>query len=336
MISSVRLENIQKNLSSNFSLNVDRLEFHNKYIHVIVGPNGSGKTTLLRLIALLDKPDRGRVLFNDKDVFENDGRGPLRRRIGFLMQNPYLFDGDVLDNVSLGLKIRKYPNNEIRSRVKNILRTWNIQHLAGQKVKCLSSGEYQKVAIAQVLVLEPEVILIDEPTANIDTQSIFSIEETIRDIQKKVNSTIIMTTHSFTQAYRMSSEIISVREGKVVDFVHENVFFGEIKSSTGSLQCMDVSKGVRIVFSTEKKGNSFIAVDPENIIISKDIVKTSARNAFNGIILKIESQGANIRVLIDIGVQIYSIITRQSFEEMGINVRSRVCVSFKVNSVKVI
>jgi len=253
MISSVRLENIQKNLSSNFSLNVDRLEFHNKYIHVIVGPNGSGKTTLLRLIALLDKPDRGRVLFNDKDVFENDGRGPLRRRIGFLMQNPYLFDGDVLDNVSLGLKIRKYPNNEIRSRVKNILRTWNIQHLAGQKVKCLSSGEYQKVAIAQVLVLEPEVILIDEPTANIDTQSIFSIEETIRDIQKKVNSTIIMTTHSFTQAYRMSSEIISVREGKVVDFVHENVFFGEIKSSTGSLQCMDVSKGVRIVFSTEKR-----------------------------------------------------------------------------------
>lgn len=337
-ICSVTLKNVRKRYHpAHFTLHINNLEFRNRNIHVIVGPNGSGKSSLLKLIALLDKPDEGGILFNGKDTFLNHGgRNRLRKSIGFVMQNPYLFNMNVFENVALGLQMRKYPRNEIVSKVKNIVSSLRIQHLAERRVKYLSRGEYQKVAIAQVLVLEPEIILMDEPAANIDAQSTLSIEEAVKNIQKNFNSIIIMTTHSLTQAYRISPEIISIREGRIVDFVHENIFFGEIKDSAGGLQCMNASEGVEIIFSTEKRGNGYIAIDPENIIISKDAVKTSARNTFSGKIIKIELLGPNVRVLIDAGVQIYSVITKQSFQELGINLGSTACAGFKVNSVKVL
>jgi len=224
MIDSIRLKDIRKKYPlADFTLHIDDLELKNHHIHAIVGSNGSGKSTLLKLISLLDKPQEGRILFNNRDVFPGPGRnghGRLRRNIGFLTQTPYLFNLDVFENVALGLRIRKYPRDEIISRVGDVLETLNIRHLAGRRPRHLSRGEHQKVAIAQVIVLEPEVILMDEPAANIDAQSILSIEEAIRAIQKKINSMIIMTTHSLTQANRVSPDIISIKEGRVVDFVH--------------------------------------------------------------------------------------------------------------------
>ena len=222
MIDSIRLKDIRKKYPlADFTLHIDDLELKNHHIHAIVGSNGSGKTTLLKLISLLDKPQEGRILFNNRNVFpRRNGHERLRQNIGFLTQTPYLFNLDVFENIALGLRIRKYPRNEIVSKVNDVLETLNIRHLAGRRPRHLSRGEYQKVAIAQVIVLEPEVILMDEPAANIDTQSILSIEGAIRAIQKKINSMIIMTTHSLTQANRVSPDIISIKEGRVVDFVH--------------------------------------------------------------------------------------------------------------------
>lgn len=335
-VSSIALENIHKRYHPGwFSLHIDNLTFSRDNTYCIVGPNGSGKSSILKLIALLIKPDEGNILFNG--IFSNNNqRGRLLRKIGFVMQKPYLFNTTVFENVALGLKIRSYPRNEIISKVTNILETLKIRHLAEQKPRFLSGGEYQKAAIAQILVLEPQVILLDEPAANVDSQSVLSIEETVKLIQKKTKSIVIMTTHSLTQAYRMSPDIISIREGRIVDFVHENVFFGQIKEVAGGLQGMQICAGIEIVFSTKRRGKSYIAIDPEDIIISKEAVRTSARNTFSGSIIKMESLGPNIRLLIDVGVPIYSVITKQSFKEMDINLGMPVCVSFKVNSVEVI
>jgi len=212
MIDLIKLQNIRKiHHSSDFTLHIDDLEFSNRNIHAILGPNGSGKSTLLKIIALLEKPDEGKILFN------NNGHPLLRRKIGFLMQTPYLFNMSVFENIALGLKIRKYPRHEIISKVNAMLTTLRIQHLAKRSIKDLSRGEYQKVSIAQVFVLEPEIILMDEPAANIDKQSTLFIEEALKDIHQKINSIIIMTTHSLTQACRVSPEIISIKGGRVVD-----------------------------------------------------------------------------------------------------------------------
>ena len=159
MISSITLEDISKKFSSsNFSLHIDHFKFGDHDLHVIVGPNGSGKSTLLKLISLMDKPDEGRILFDDNDILHaNNGRGKLRKKIGFVTQNPYLFNMDVFDNIVLGLKIRKYQQGEITSKAAEILDILKISHLQHRNIKELSGGECQKVALAQVLVLKPEV-----------------------------------------------------------------------------------------------------------------------------------------------------------------------------------
>ncbi|MFH1504184.1 MAG: ABC transporter ATP-binding protein [Candidatus Omnitrophota bacterium] len=212
MISSIKLEGVQKNyLASEFSLKVDKLEFKNTDINIIVGQNGSGKSTLLKLIALLDKPDKGRIVFDGGKVF--------RKKIGFLAQHPYLFDMSVFDNVALGLKLRKYPKVKINSRVNEILDILNIKHLAKRHVKFLSGGERQKAAIAQILVMEPQVILMDEPAAGVDKHSVAFIEKIIKDIHRRLKPLILLTTHSLSQADRISSRVVSLCGGKIYDRV---------------------------------------------------------------------------------------------------------------------
>lgn len=217
MINSVSLKGLGKQYGPDgFSLYIENLEFHNRQIHVIVGPNGSGKSALLNILALLESPDKGTICLDGEQVFPVNGtRRQLQKKIGFVRQSPYLFNMDVFDNVALGLRIRKYRDNEIISRVNAILAALKIENIKNRHVSSLSGGEYQKVAIAQVFVLEPEVILMDEPTANIDRESVFSIEETLKNIQGKLNSIVIMTTHSLDQALRMSHDIISLNDGRL-------------------------------------------------------------------------------------------------------------------------
>jgi len=218
MISSIALKRIRKKYdSAHFALHIDDLEFNNSNIHAIVGSNGSGKTSLLKLIALLDKPDTGNILFNnDKNILFNENSGHrLRKKIGFVMQNPYLFNTTAFDNVALGLKIRKLQRSEVASKVRDMMGALKIEYLAKERIKYLSRGEYQKVAIAQALVPEPEVILMDEPAANVDEQSTLSIEEMVKKIHERFKPVIIMTTHSLNQAHRVSPEVISIKEGRI-------------------------------------------------------------------------------------------------------------------------
>lgn len=235
MIASLELQHIYKEYKgSQFSLSIKNLKFKNEHIQVIVGPNGSGKSAFLNLLAFLDIPDQGTLLVDNKPVaFNNKISAQFHKRIGFVRQTPYLFNMNVFENVALGLRIRRNPRSEVMSKACAMLETLNIQHLTKRNITRLSKGEYQKVAIAQILVLEPEIILMDEPAANIDAQSTLLIEETVKNIQKKVNAIIIMTTHSLAQAYRMSSDIVSIQEGRIVSFIHENRFFEQMNDATG-------------------------------------------------------------------------------------------------------
>lgn len=338
MISSIKLENVHAGLNGgNFSLCINNLEFRNNNISVIVGQNGSGKTTLLKTIALMNVPYKGSILFDGVNVLQSaDVRKSFKKKIGFIMQNPYLFNMDVSGNVALGLKIRKYPKRETVSKVRGILETMGISHLANRNIRHLSGGERQKVAIAQILVFEPEIILMDEPTANIDSRSVLFIEESVKEIRKKLGSILIVTTNSFNQAYRMSSDIIAMNNGQIADFVSENVFSGNLSECDGGLKRMDVCPGTAIIVSTERSGKIHIAIDPRDIIIFREAPNTSARNCFKGTVAGTETIGPNVRLLVDAGVNIYALITKQSFEEMGINIGSNVFASFKVNSVKVL
>lgn len=231
-ISKITLKDIYKRYdSSGFTLHIESLELDNRSIHVVVGQNGSGKSTLLNILTLLERSHKGNVFYNGAAIsLRGDSRKRLYPKIGFVKQNPFLFNMSVYENIVLGLKIRNCPKKEISPKANEMLSRLDIKHLAQRRVKDLSRGEYQKVAIAQVLALESELIVLDEPAANIDEKSTMLIEDTIKEIHRKCSPIIIMTTHSLSQANRISDDILEVSDGKITELSNKRFFNDDIKN----------------------------------------------------------------------------------------------------------
>ncbi len=148
----------------NIDLGIERGE-----VFVTIGPTGSGKTTLLRLVGLLEKPTSGNIYF-DGHVVNNSERQRLeiRRRLAMVSQKPAVFNASVFDNVAYGLRIRKENGASLRHKVMNVLETVGLSGYETRDARTLSGGETQRVALARAMVIEPELLLLDEPTANLD------------------------------------------------------------------------------------------------------------------------------------------------------------------------
>lgn len=187
-------------------------------VYAVVGPNGAGKTTLLRLLGLLEKPVQGRILFKG---FDTTARWPdclaLRRQIGFVHQNQVFFQASVYENVAAGLRFRGWPRTQVRMRVQETLATFGLTPLAKRAAASLSGGEAQKVALAQVMVFAPEILLLDEPTANLDPRHTQEFENLLREIHSRRDTVIILVTHDLGQAERLSQELIFMCQGEIVE-----------------------------------------------------------------------------------------------------------------------
>jgi tungstate transport system ATP-binding protein len=182
-------------------------------ILTIIGPNGSGKTSLLRIMALLDRPAAGEVYYRGEKV-DNSSAGALRGKVTMVFQKAALFNTTIYKNVAYGLEIKKRPENEINRRVKRALSLVGLEKYAGRRAKKLSGGEQQRVVLARTLVLEPELLLLDEPTANLDPANATAIEKIIRKI--KGETTVVLATHNIFQAKRMSDRIACLLDGVII------------------------------------------------------------------------------------------------------------------------
>lgn len=199
------LVNIRKSYNSRLVLDIGSLTFENGKIYAILGQNGSGKTTMLRLIAGIDKPDCGDILFGDKENGTTD--------ISYLSQNPYIFDFTVIQNVMLGMGNKP----DTASSAEEALNYVGMKGFAGTGARSLSGGEGQRIAVARTLVLEKSLVLLDEPAAFVDASSIHLIENYIKASNRKNDSTIIFNTHNPSQALRIADEVILLHEGKVIE-----------------------------------------------------------------------------------------------------------------------
>lgn len=331
------LQKIQSDVAD-FSLIVDDCRLDRGKIYAIAGPNGCGKSTFLNLLAFLVPPTRGSLVFDGNPVNYADSTGLLnaRRRIAYLMQDPYIFNMSVRDNVGCGLKLRGCSRRMIRERTDEVLDTLQLSDLADRPAHTVSGGEAQRVALARTLVLDADVFLLDEPTANVDEQNIHVVEALILRLNRERNATVILSTHSRDQACRMSQNLISIIKGRISDISYENVFSGTLKKEDDGLRTVTVFEKVELRVGQGNEGDVTIAIDPEDILLSGEEIRSSALNRFAGTITKVEDVNGSLRVFIDTGVTLCALITRRSFLDMGLNIGKRVWVTFKANAVKVL
>ena len=213
----LKVENLSRSYKDGFTLQIPCLEFQEGKSYVLFGPNGAGKTTLLNLLAFLDFPQEGKVLFKEKEIVPyNSNLASLRKKVTLVMQDPYLFEGSVIQNLYYGLKLRSLRFNEVEEKIEDTLNMLSLWGLRNRDVQTLSGGERQKLALARAIILDVEVLLLDEPTPHLDEICTAFIEEFINNIvTNRSSQTLIMATHNLEQAHRLSKEIIFLQDGRV-------------------------------------------------------------------------------------------------------------------------
>jgi tungstate transport system ATP-binding protein len=198
---------------------------------VVIGPSGAGKTTLLRLIDLLEYPTGGRLSFDGQDTtrLDNYDRLKLRRKIGMVFQSTILFSTSVYSNVAYGLRLRDKPWDIETKSVSRALKTVSLENFQQRYAKTLSGGEAQRVAIARVLAYEPELLLLDEPTANLDPTNTSTVENAIKKAKEEYGATVIIATHNMFQARRLADRVALLLGGKFVEVSDPETMFTNAK-----------------------------------------------------------------------------------------------------------
>jgi tungstate transport system ATP-binding protein len=217
------LSGVQQAYNGRIVLDIDHLHVRRGEILGLVGPSGAGKSTLLRLLAFLERPSAGSLAYQDRPCDETWPDLNARRRVTMVFQNPHLLRRSVTDNVAYGLNIRGRANG--RKDVAQIIEQLGLQELASAHAHTLSGGEAQRVALARALVLQPDILLLDEPTSNLDPYNIKLIEAIVRRANSEEGTTIVVVTHNVFQARRLASRVGLLLSGKLVEVAETEAFF---------------------------------------------------------------------------------------------------------------
>jgi tungstate transport system ATP-binding protein len=349
----IELEDVTKNYGDLTALDHVSLKVRQGEILTIAGPNGSGKTTMLRIMALVDTPTSGEVYFNDAKV-SDENWSEIRTKCTMVLQKTVLFNTTVYKNVAYGLKLRGFSKKEIDNRVGDALDLVKLNGYEKRLAKELSGGEQQRVSLARALVLDTELLLLDEPTANLDPKNMSIIEEIVSRVSRERNDTVVMATHNLFQAETVAKRAALLLGGKIVEigtaqeifrtpskhlasFARlENMFSGTSRILKEGTSLIDVGDGVEIEAALKESGKTRVFMRPEDIILSRKPISSSARNVFKGRVVEISDLKSVVRLKVDAGKQFVVQITKRSFNEMQLNVRSEVFLTFKASSVHVI
>ena len=212
----INVTNVNKKYNGQIVLEDISFEVNEGEFVSILGSSGCGKTTLLKILIGIEKPDTGEILKDGVDITNNS---PSKRGMGLVFQNYALFPNmNVYNNVAYALKCQKLPKEEIKKRVEDVLSTVGLSDFANKRPSKMSGGQQQRVAIARTLALNPDIILFDEPMAALDADIRMSLRKEIKELQKKLNKTMIYVTHDQEEAFSMSDRIIVMNESHIVQY----------------------------------------------------------------------------------------------------------------------
>ena len=212
-MSSVRLQSVSKSFGDHRAVSDFSLEIAEGEFLVLLGPSGCGKTTTLRMIAGFVEPSAGRILFGDRDVTDLP---PYERNTGLVFQGYALFPHlSVFENVAFGLRMRKLDRAVIGKRTQEALRLVRLDALAERMPRQLSGGQQQRVALARALVIEPEILLLDEPLSNLDAKLREEVRVEIRQLQRRLGLTTVMVTHDQEEALSVADRLVVMSNGGI-------------------------------------------------------------------------------------------------------------------------
>lgn len=210
-----KIERLKLEFAKRTILEIKELAISSRSLNILTGANGSGKSTLLAILAFLQQPTAGNVEFAESaTIWNNRCLQKLRRKVTLMHQAPYLFAGTVADNLEFGLTLRGISGKERCKRVTDALEMAGLPNFAERNALELSGGETRRVAIARALALQPEVLLLDEPLANVDIETSKLIEELISGLPAK-GCTVIMSTHDDNHAFKFAARGIHLVAGKL-------------------------------------------------------------------------------------------------------------------------
>jgi tungstate transport system ATP-binding protein len=197
-------------------LDIEELCFEKGKITAVIGPSGAGKSTLLSIINGLDTATKGQIVFDGK-VLDKKPDIEIRRQMSMVFQKPVVFNTSVYKNIAYGLKLRGIPKGEITESVEEILELTGLKDRMKQKARTLSGGEAQRLNLARAMVFKPKVLLLDEPTANLDPANVAMIEKLIMHAKTEYGTSVIIVTHNMFQAKRISDNAVFLLNGSIVE-----------------------------------------------------------------------------------------------------------------------
>jgi len=334
---------------------------------VVVGPNGAGKSTLLLALARLLRPQRGRVAFRESRG-ERDDDLAHRRRIGLVLPDPILLDASVFDNVASGLRFRGVPRDEVRARVADWLGRLGIAHLRDRPARQISSGEAQRVSLARALVVEPDLLLLDEPFASVDAMTRALLLDDLENLLRATPVACVAVTHDLDEAVRLGDRVAVLLEGRLRQCDHpERVLAAPVDGDVAAFVGVETRVHGRVVEArdglavVEAAGHHLEAVSsvgpgravlfclrPEDVTLwsgdqpgpgdhpGPGTEMSSARNRLPGRVSRVTPSGPLVRVSVDCGVPLVALVTRASADEMGLAVGRPVVATFKASAAHLI
>lgn len=291
------------------------LEIHKGEFFTFLGPSGCGKTTLLRILAGFIRPEEGAVFLNGQDITTWPAE---KRNVGMVFQNYALFPYmSVYENVDYGLKIKKVPKIEREKKVKKYLKLVNLEGYGNRNVSELSGGEQQRVALARSLVMEPEVLLLDEPLSNLDARLRDKMRTELKEIQSRLGITTIFVTHDQTEALTMSDRIAVFNQGQVIQVGTPNEIYLEpanafVATFIGdtNLLTAEITNGKALITPhlviplSDNQTGRFLSIRPQDIQLSKG--QSEQGDAYRGIVESIKINGP----LIDYTIRVQDVILK--------------------------
>ncbi len=326
-------------------LGLDRGEYF-----VLLGPTGAGKTILLETVAGLHPVRGGRIVLEGREV---TALTPEHRRIGFVYQDYALFPHLTLhENLAFGLRARRLDRGAVAKRVGRIARLLGIDPLLGRRPAQLSGGEAQRGALARALVVEPRLLLLDEPLSALDPETRHGLQRELGRVHRELGTTTLHVTHDFEEAVSLGGRIGVMHEGEILQvgsaqevfrfpatrfvarFVGaQNIFSGQVRSDGD--RAVFSGEGLEITVVTDRRGPAHASIRPEEILLSREPLSSSARNVLSGRITELVDRGVLVYVFVEGPAVFTAAITRPAAEEMGLATGRTVHLAFKASAVHV-